>query len=137
MFLLYFSISNTSQSSKHCNYCRKSNHNEEECCLKQRHEADKNRGREHHRGRSRGCMHQSHFVESSTIVPQEPAIDYLFMASYTNISTSQCVRYIDSGATKHMTGKQNVFSKLVPVIMRSLFLVMTVFVRYKEEVKYP
>jgi hypothetical protein len=41
--------------------------------------------------------HQSHFVESSTVVPQiEPTIDYLFMASHTNISASQCVWYIDS-----------------------------------------
>jgi hypothetical protein len=36
------------------------------------------------------------------------------MASHIDISASQCVWYIDLGATKHMTSKQEVFSKLAP-----------------------
>jgi hypothetical protein len=75
---------------------------------------NRNRGRGHHRGRSRGGRHQSHFVESSTVVPQEPTTNYLFMASHIDIFTSQCVWYIDLGATKHMIGKQEVFSKFAP-----------------------
>jgi hypothetical protein len=67
--------------------------------LKQRHEANRNRGRGHRRGRSRGGRHQSHFVESSTVVPQEPTTLYLFMASHTGVFASQCVWYIDSRAT--------------------------------------
>ena len=72
------------------------------------------RGRGNPRGKSRGGRHQNHFVESSAKVPQEPATDYLFMASHNDIYASQCVWYIDSGAIKHMTGKQEVFSKLAP-----------------------
>jgi hypothetical protein len=36
------------------------------------------------------------------------------MASHINIYASQCFWYIDSGVTKHMTDKQEVFSKLAP-----------------------
>ena len=44
----------------------------------QKHASERSRGREN--PRCRGGRHQSHFVEINVVVPQEPAIDYLFMA---------------------------------------------------------
>jgi hypothetical protein len=44
------------------------------------------------------------------------------MVSHTNIYTSQCVWYIDSRATKHMTTKQEVFSRLSPCDNKNIIL---------------
>lgn len=90
----------TAPGSKHCDYCRKNNHNEKECYLKKRHEAERNRGRGHLRGGSRGGRYQSHFVESSIVVPQKlPLIiclGLLILTSLILVDESSIMRHSPS-----------------------------------------